>query len=103
MRKRAPKPGSVGAHVESLLREYRAASVETLRALPPSEDLADFHDGKHPWSVYRDIVNLDDGGVLASVCATRTGFFRYTCADGFVMNAAGVARELTRDEYYDLT
>ena len=92
------------SHVESLLRAYRNQSVEMLRALPTHESLPEFRAGDRVWGVYTDAANLDDGGVSFGIVAWRESWFgRWTWADGFVMDASGMTRDLTGEERRDLT
>lgn len=100
---RVSKWAAVEAHVQSLLREYRGMTLEALRALPPCPTLPEFADERYTWEIYMQNANLEDGGVFVSVCASREAFLRWTWADGFVMDANGLTRDLTKDEQRDLT
>lgn len=92
------------AHVTELLREYRGRSVSALRAMPPHEAHSVFSVGKRSWLISTEITDIDDGGVIFSLYASRQGFFvDWMYADGFVMNANGYARDLSREERRDLT
>lgn len=98
------KWAAVEAHVQSLLREYRGMTVEALRALPPCPTLPEFADERYTWQIYMQNANLEDGGVFVSVCASRETFWaRLAFGDGFVMDANGLTRDLTKDEQRDLT
>jgi hypothetical protein len=102
-RGRASKWAAVEAHVQAVLREYRGMTVEALRALPPNLSLPDFTDERYTWLIYMQNTNMEDGGAFVSVCASREAFLRWTWADGFVMDADGQTRDLTKEERRDLT
>lgn len=79
-------------------------TVEALRALPPYLSLPDFTDERYTWLIYMENTNLEDGGAFVSVCASRETFWvRLAFGDGFVMDADGLTRDLTKDERRDLT